>query len=135
MIGMWALGVLASLLQLIPVLYLQPLVFVLMVLFRATTFTIMTVYVARHFGYATMGKTLGVLLLIGGAVAALPAPLMSWATSRLQAGVTEKDVFVAPNGFMLAVSIASGMFLVWYTIRDGCLARRNCCCRRSIPLA
>ena len=104
-------------------------------------------YVVNHFGYATLGKTLGVLLLVGGSVSTMSTLLIFWARNRADDGIDARYVFLAPNSFsqfilalfsssvtflpgscaVLVLTFASGAFLVWYSLRDGCRVRRTCC--------
>ena len=111
---------------------MQPLIFVIFVFYRAFIFSCLTNYMARHFGYGTLGKTMGTSLLLGGLGGLLQTPLLQWGFSA--GGLGD---FAPPNALILGLCTVAGALPLWFGLRTGRLRRlaRRCAKSPSPPAA
>jgi hypothetical protein len=101
---------------------MQPFVFVAFIFYRAFVFSCLTTFMARFFGYDTLGKVMGSALLLGGCGGLVQTPLLHWAF--VKGGLGD---FVPPNLLLLSLSVLSGIFPFWVALHTGELK----CCRHS----
>lgn len=102
----------------------QPVVFVVFVFFRAFVFSCLANFMARHFGYKTLGKTMGVSQLLSGFGGLVQAPLLRWAL--LPGGYGN---FTPPNLLLLGLALLAGALPLWYWLRP-CVAEHKALVRR-----
>lgn len=82
----------------------------------------MSSYCARVFGFRTLGRTIGTLVLLGGLVSLLQLALLPWAYAGSGGdGVAD---FSRVNGLLLALCAATVALPLWLTLR-GASARRR----------
>jgi hypothetical protein len=110
---LWAILVLLCVLNLIPNLKLQVLTFIIFALFRAFLFSNMSTYLAKQFGYASVGRLVGAVILCGGLVALIQQPLLKWGFSAGEKRGDERGWFLPPNMFLLAISVVGVAFPAW----------------------
>ena len=113
--SLWGLAVLFSALNLAAPLAGQPAAFLAFAFFRGFIFSNMSSYHARVFGFAHIGKTIGLTVLAGGLVSLLQQALLQWAFA---APAPEAGDFRGVNSLMLALELALVSFPVWLTLRS-----------------
>jgi len=118
--ALWALGVAFSAANLWLPLRAQPATFVLFAAFRGFLFTNMSAYCARVFGFKTLGRTIGLLVLMGGLVSLLQQALLAWAFAGVAADAAGD--FARVNALLLALCAATAALPLWLTLR-GAAAR------------
>ena len=121
--ALWALGVVFSCLNSWLPLAGQPASFVVFACFRGFLFTNMSSYCARVFGFRTLGRTIGTLVLLGGLVSLLQLALLPWAYAGGSGGDGAAD-FSRVNALLLALCAATVALPLWLTLR-GASARRR----------
>lgn len=78
-------------------------------------FSNMSSYHARVFGFAHIGKTIGVTVMLGGIVSLLQQALLLWAYVP---PATDVGNFLHVNTLMLAMMVALALFPMWLTLRS-----------------
>lgn len=86
--------------------------FVVFVFYRAFIFSCLSNYMARHFGFHTLGETMGTALLLGGLGGLLQTPLLQWGLSA--GGLGD---FRPPNALLLGLCVAAGGLPLWFGLR------------------
>ena len=126
-VGMFSLVVLVislSILNLLPILTIQPLTFLLFGFFRGFLFCNMSVYLSSVFGYKYLGTLIGLLTTIGGLLGLIQNPLLLWAYAS-NANTTNTNTIVQPNFYppnilMLVLMIVFGLaWPMWLAYRAG----------------
>eukprot|EP01138_Halocafeteria_seosinensis_P000261 gb/GECG01000268.1/.p1 GENE.gb/GECG01000268.1/~~gb/GECG01000268.1/.p1 ORF type:complete len:521 (+),score=37.74 gb/GECG01000268.1/:1-1563(+) len=110
--GFWCtlgFGILLSIFSLIPVLELQPVTFVIFVVFRSLLFSIISTFLSTEFGHNHFGKLIGVTNCVGGGFAFLAQPLLVLGLSTF-----DKD-FTIPGLIVFGVTIAQTAIPILYT--------------------
>ena len=113
--ALWGLGMLFSVVNLIPNLAVQAFGFAVFAAFRAFIFTNMVSWMSLAFGPQHVGKLIGVVVLCGGLVGLLQSPLLQWAL----AVAPPLGSFTPPNALMLGVMTAAGVFPVILAVCPG----------------
>ena len=112
----WLLAVAAAGLAAVPSLPVQVGAFVAFAAMRAFLFSTMTAHLSATFGFATLGVTIGALILIGGVAGLSQQGFLAWGLAS--------GSFFAPDFALLALVIAAGAFPVslWCAAADSRVA-------------
>jgi len=110
-----ALALLVNGLAMVPVPGVQYATFILFAVFRAFLFSFLTTYVAFRFGFASVGRLLGVISVLGGCVSFVQYPLLAVALEQSPVS------FAIPNGILLATGAIAVLYPVYLFCRFGWL--------------
>lgn len=137
MSSLCALGLLLSILNLVPSLELQPLTFAVFATYRGFLFCNMSVYISTVFGFRYLGSLIGILTTLGGLMGLLQSPLLVWAyaagaNSNSGSGSTDEAQpdFTPPNLLMLSMMVIACGWPVWLARRAG--VRLLSICKRPV---